>query len=84
MSPIKVGRSISMLNKHSPLYRIIAIILAYALLGVVIFVPISASKPINYVLLWIALGVYCTALVATIVATEVITAKRKKKNERDS
>ncbi len=75
-----------MLNKHSPVYRIIAILLAYALLGVVIFVPISSSKPIDYVLLWVALGVYLVALVATIVVTEVIMAKRKKKkkDERDS
>ncbi len=86
MSLTKGGRSILMLNKHSPVYRIIAILLAYALLGVVIFVPISSSKPIDYVVLWAALGVYLVALVATIVVTEVVMAKRKKKkkDERDS
>lgn len=75
-----------MLNKHSPIYRVFAIVLAYALLGMAIFVPIASSKPINYLLLWIALSVFLTALIATIVATEVIMAKRRKKNkdERDS
>lgn len=75
-----------MLNKHSLIYRIFAIVLAYALLGTAIFVPIASSKPINYLLLWVALGVFLTALIATIVATEVIMAKRRKKNkdERDS
>ena len=75
-----------MLNKHSPIYRVCAIVLAYALLGTAIFVPIASSKPINYLLLWIALSVFLTALIATIVATEVIMAKRRKKNkdERDS
>ena len=75
-----------MLNKHSPIYRVFAIVLAYALLGRAIFVPIASSKPINYLLLWIALSVFLTALIATIVATEVIMAKRRKKNkdERDS
>lgn len=70
-----------MLNKHSPLYRIIAILLAYALLGTAIFVPIASSKPINYVLLWIALGVFLVALIATITATEIIMAKRRKKKK---
>lgn len=68
-----------MLNKHKAIYRIIVILLAYALIGAAIFVPISYSKPINYVLLWVALGVYCAALIATIVVTEVIYAKRRKK-----
>lgn len=68
-----------MLNKHSPFYRILAILIAFSLLGAAIFVPIASSKPINYLLLWITLGVYLAALVATIVVTEVIMAKRKKK-----
>mgnify|MGYP006939714698 FL=1 len=68
-----------MLNKHSPVYRILAILIAFSLLGAAIFVPIASAKPINYLLLWIALGVYLSALVATVVATEVIVAKRKKR-----
>ena len=74
-----------MLNKHKAIYRIIVILLAYALIGAAIFVPISYSKPINYVLLWIAVGVYAAALTATIVVTEIVYAKRsKKKNGTDS
>ena len=74
-----------MLNKHKAAYRILVILLAYALLGAVVFVPISTAKPINYVLLWIALGVYLAALIATIVVSEIIHAKRrKKKNGTDS
>ena len=75
-----------MLNKHSPIYRVFAIVLAYALLGTAMFVPIASSKPINYLLLWIALSVFLTALIATIVAPAVIMAKRREKNkdERDS
>lgn len=86
MNRIRAGGSIFMLNKHSPIYRVFAIVLAYALFGTAIFVPIASSKPINYLLLWIALSVFLTALIATIVATEVIMAKRRKKNkdERDS
>ena len=70
-----------MLNKHKTAYRIIVILIAYALIGAAIFVPISYSKPINYILLWAALGVYCAALIATIVVTEVIYAKRRKKKD---
>lgn len=74
-----------MLNKHKTVYRIIVILLAYALIGAAVFVPISYSKPINYVLLWIAVGVYAAALTATIVVTEIVYAKRsKKKNGTDS
>ncbi len=68
-----------MLNKHRTAYRIIVILIAYALLGAAIFVPISYSKPINYALLWTALGIYCAALIATIVISEVVYAKRRKK-----
>lgn len=86
MNLIKDGRSASMLNKHSPVYRVIAILLAFALLGVAIFVPIASGKPIDYLVLYIALGVYLAALVATMVVTEIIMAKRKKKkdDEQDS
>ncbi len=70
-----------MLNKHKTAYRIFVILIAYALIGAAIFVPISYSKPINYVLLWVALGIYCVALVATIVVTEAIYAKRRKKKD---
>ncbi len=70
-----------MLNKHKTAYRFVVILIAYALLGAAIFVPISYSKPINYVLLWVALGVYLAALIATIVVTEIIYAKRGKKKD---
>lgn len=70
-----------MLNKHKTAYRIVVILIAYALFGAAIFVPISYSKPINYVLLWVALGVYLAALIATIVVTEIIYAKRRKKKD---
>ncbi len=86
MSLIRAGKSASMLNKHSPFYRITAILLAFALLGVAIFVPIASSKPLDYLVFYIALGVYSAALVATIVVTEIMMAKRKKKkdDEHDS
>ncbi len=70
-----------MLNKHKTAYRVVVILIAYALLGAAIFVPISYSKPINYVLLWVALGVYLAALIATIVVTEIIYAKRGNKKD---
>lgn len=70
-----------MLNKHKAVYRIVVILLAFALIGAAVFVPISYSKPINYVLLWVALGVYCGALIATILVTELIYAKRRKKKD---
>lgn len=70
-----------MLNKHKTAYRIIVILIAYAIIGAAVFVPISYSKPINYVLLWVALGIYCAALVATIVASEAVYARRRKKKD---
>ena len=75
-----------MLNNNSHNYRIFAIVIAYALLGSAFFVPFASSIPFVYLLLCIALSVFLTALIATIVATEVIMAKRRKKNkdERDS
>lgn len=68
-----------MLNKHSRGYRITVIVVAFLLLGAAIFVPISTSKPINYVLLFVALGIYVVSLLATIIITEIIYARRNKR-----
>lgn len=68
-----------MLNKYSRGYRITVIIIAFLLLGAAIFVPISTSKPINYVLLFVALGIYVASLLATIIITEIIYARRNKR-----
>lgn len=68
-----------MLNKHSTLYRILAIIVAFALLGIAIFLPLLSAEDRNYILIFVMLGIYVAALIATIVITEIYWVRRKKK-----
>ena len=63
---------------HRRSYRIIAIILAFLLLGAAIFVPLGAQSEPNALLIYILLGIYLVALVATIVINEVIIWKKYK------
>ena len=68
----------SRINRRGRAYRIIAILLAFLLIGIAVFVPILAGKDVNYVVLWVALSIYAVALVGTIVANEIIIYKRNK------
>ncbi len=61
---------------HHRSYRIVAILCAYLLLGAALFVPLAASPDPNYVLLWVLLGIWVVALVATIVINEIIIKKK--------
>ena len=67
-----------MLNKHSSFYRILVIIVAFALLGIAIFLPLLSTDDKNYVLIFILLGVYALAMVAAVVITEIYWRTRKK------
>ncbi len=61
---------------HHRSYRIIAIVCAYLLIGAALFVPLAASPDPNYVILWVLLGVWAVALIATIVVNEIIIKKK--------
>ena len=63
---------------HKRSYRIIAIVLAFSLLGAAIFVPLGAQKEPNTVLIFVVLGIYLTALIGTIVINELIIWKKYK------
>ena len=72
---------------HHRSYRIFAIVCAYLLIGAALFVPLAASSDPNFILLWVLLGIWSAALVATIVINEIIIKKKyggdflKKKDE---
>ncbi|MCR5348680.1 MAG: hypothetical protein K6E59_03645 [Bacilli bacterium] len=61
---------------HRPLYRIVAIILAYVLLGAAFFVPLGIQKEPNVVLLIVLAAIWLLALTGTIVANEIIIRKK--------
>ena len=75
---------------HKRSYRIIAITFAFLLLGAALFVPLGTQKEPNMILLYVLLGIYVAAYVATIVINEIIIAKKyhgdflKKTDESDS
>lgn len=64
--------------KRGRLYRIIAIILAFLLIGVAVFVPILSGKDVNPIVLWVAVGIYAAAFIGTIVINEIIIYKNNK------
>ena len=72
---------------HHRWYRIIAIFCAYLLIGAALFVPLAASPDPNYILLWVLLGIWSAAFIATIIVNEIIIKKKyggdflKKKGE---
>ena len=75
---------------HRRSYRVIAIFCAYLLIGAALFVPFAAVPDPNYVILWVLLGIWVAALIATIVINEIIIKKKyggdflkKKEGERD-
>ena len=67
-----------MLNKHSTVYRILAILFAFAMIGVAVFVPLSNAEGRNDIVIIIAASIYGVALIGTIVVTEIYWRKRKK------
>ena len=63
-------------NHHRPIYRIVAICLAYLLFGAGIFVPLGTQKEPNVVLLIVLGSIWLIALVGTIVANEIYIKKK--------
>ncbi|MCF0112560.1 MAG: hypothetical protein HUJ60_01110 [Bacilli bacterium] len=68
--------------RHSPFYRIFVIVLCYLLGGSAIFLPLMAGAH-NDLVLWIALGVFGLAMIATIVIEEIHTHKKIKAMEAE-
>lgn len=61
---------------HRPIYRIVAISLAFLLFGAAIFVPMGAQKEPNLVLILVLLGIYLALWIGTIVTNEIIIRKK--------
>ena len=61
---------------HRRSYRILAILCAFLLIGVALFVPLAATSDPNYILLWVLLGIWTAALIGTIVVNEIIITKK--------
>lgn len=59
-------------------YRIIVILIAYALAGAAIFIPLLSFKQDNKLPIYITFGIFMAALIATIVVNEIIIRKHKK------
>ena len=70
-----------MLNRHSTVYRILAILVAFALIGIAIFVPLAMPEGRNDIILIVAASIWGVALIATIVTTEIYWRKRKKNKD---
>lgn len=64
------------INHHRPIYRIVAITLAYLLFGCALFVPLGSQKEPNLVLLIVLAGVWALAWIGTIVANEIVIKKK--------
>ena len=62
-------------------YRIIVITVAFALLGMALFLPLMMSGgDKNWVLIYTIFGVYIAAYVGTVVVNEIVIYKRTKKD----
>lgn len=70
-----------MRNRHSPFYRIMVILVVYAFLGLIVLLPIAATQPVDYLLLWIVVGIWGASLIATVLISEISHAKKKKKEK---
>ena len=68
-------------KRRGRLYRIIVIILAFLLIGAAVFIPLMTGSNRNDVVIYVALGIYGVALVATIVINEILIYKRKKASD---
>lgn len=68
---------------RSPFYRILVLLLCYAILGVSILVPLAVNKHPNIVLIIIIASVLVAAFVATAVIVEIQWARKCKQEEKE-
>lgn len=68
---------------RSPFYRILVLLLCYAILGVSILVPLAVNKNPNIVLIIIIASVLVAAFVATAIIVEIQWARKYKKEEKE-
>ena len=72
-----------MLHKRGFLYRFIALTLAFAILGIAIFIPILAGSQGNNLPGIIALSVFAGLYVITLVVNEIIVFRKKRKAKKE-
>jgi Na+-driven multidrug efflux pump len=68
---------------RSPFYRILVLLLCYAILGVSILVPLAMNKNPNIVLIIIIASVLVAAFVATTIIVEIQWARKYKQEEKE-
>ena len=68
---------------RSPFYRILVLLLCYAILGVSILVPLAMNKNPNIVLIIIIASVLVAAFVATTIIVEIQWARKFKQEEKE-
>jgi Na+-driven multidrug efflux pump len=68
---------------RSPFYRILVLLLCYAILGVSILVPLAMNKNPNIVLIIIIASVLLAAFVATAIIVEIQWARKYKQEEKE-
>jgi Na+-driven multidrug efflux pump len=68
---------------RSPFYRILVLLLCYAILGVSILVPLAMNKNPNIVLIIIIASVLVAAFVATAIIVEIQWARKYKKEGKE-
>ena len=68
---------------RSPFYRILVLLLCYAILGVSILVPLAMNKNPNIVLIIIIASVLVAAFVATAIIVEIQWARKYKQEEKE-
>ena len=68
---------------RSPFYRILVLLLCYAILGVSILVPLAMNKNPNIVLITIIASVLVAAFVATAIIVEIQWARKYKQEEKE-
>lgn len=68
---------------RSPFYRILVLLLCYAILGVSILVPLAVNKNPNIVLIIIIASVLVAAFVATAIIVEIQWARKYKQEEKE-
>ncbi|MBQ2494004.1 MAG: hypothetical protein II520_02080 [Bacilli bacterium] len=68
---------------RSPFYRILVLLLCYAILGVSILVPLAMNKNPNIVLIIIIASVLVAAFVATAIIVEIQWARKYKREEKE-
>ena len=68
---------------RSPFYRILVLLLCYAILGVSILVPLAVNKNPNIVLIIIIASVLVAAFVVTAIIVEIQWARKYKQEEKE-